>query len=126
MMFTAAGVMREIPGHYVLYGESDNLFHSEFGMDAASCEKSLKKFLPQASLHPTPMSQDPCWQHHGEWWGTYFRDCEMFGSIEKTPENLGLFTRCSQYMQGGRAALYPGGGQEKSLAEQRNHHLAAQ
>ena len=88
------------PGHYVLYGESDNLFHSEFGMDAASCEKSLKKFLPRASLHPTPMSQDPCWQHHGEWWGTYFRDCEMFGSIEKTPENLGLFTRCSQYMQG--------------------------
>lgn len=87
------------PGHYVLYGESDSLFHSEFGMDGTCSEKSLGKFLPEASLHPTPMSQDGFWQHHGEWWGTYYRDCAMFGPIEKTPENLAFFTRASQYMQ---------------------------
>lgn len=87
------------PGHYALYGESDSLFHSEFGMDGCTGEKSLKKFLPVSSLHPTPMSGDSFWQHHGEWWGTYYRDCEMFGNLEKTPENLDLFTRCSQYMQ---------------------------
>lgn len=87
------------PGHYVLYGESDSLFHSEFGMDGTCSEKSLRKFLPEASLHPTPMSQDSFWQHHGEWWGTYYRDCSMFGPIEKKPENLAFFTRASQYMQ---------------------------
>ena len=87
------------PAHYEMYGESDNLFHSEFGMDATSCVKSLKKFLPESSLRPTPMTGDLTWQHHGEWWGTYYRDCSMFGPIEKTPQNLELFTRCSQYMQ---------------------------
>ena len=87
------------PGHYELYGGSDNLFHSEFGMDGVSCVRSLKKFLPESSLRPTPMTGDLIWQHHGEWWGTYYRDCGIFGPIEKTPENLELFTRCSQYMQ---------------------------
>ncbi len=87
------------PGHYELYGQSDNLFHSEFGMDAVSCVKSLRKFLPESSLRPTPMTGDLTWQHHGEWWGTYYRDCGIFGPIEKTPENLELFARCSQYMQ---------------------------
>lgn len=87
------------PGHYELYGESDNLFHSEFGMDAVSCVKSLKKFLPGESLRPTPMSSDPFWQHHGEWWGTYFRDCSMFGPIGRTETELERFVACSQYMQ---------------------------
>lgn len=87
------------PGHYELYGESDNLFHSEFGMDAAANVKSLKKFLPENALYPTPMSGNADWSHHGEWWGTWFRDCSMFGLIEQTPENLELFVRCSQYMQ---------------------------
>ncbi len=87
------------PDHYVLYGESDNLFHSEFGMDGTCSVKSLQKFLPESSLRPTPMSGDADWQHHGEWWGTYFRDCSLFGPIEKTPDNLERFTRCSQYVQ---------------------------
>ncbi len=87
------------PQHYKLYSQSDNLFHSEFGVDGTSSLKSLKKFLPMDSLHPTPMSGDINWQHHGEWWGTYFRDCELFGEIEKTFENLNLFTKCSQYIQ---------------------------
>lgn len=88
------------PKHYKMYGESDNLFHSEFGMDGTSSVKSLRKFLPEKSLHPTPMSGDPIWQHHGEWWGTYFRDCEIFGEIERTSKFLPLFVDCSQYMQG--------------------------
>lgn len=87
------------PNHYSFYEQSDNLFHSEFGMDGVSAVSSLKKFLPEASLHPTPMSGDPCWQHHGEWWGTYFRDCEIFGEFPRTPEHLEEFSSCSQYMQ---------------------------
>ena len=50
-------------------------------------------------MHPTPMSGDLNWQHHGEWWGTYFRDCEIFGEIPKTREHLQEFVDCSQYMQ---------------------------
>lgn len=87
------------PAHYELYGESDNLFHSEFGMDGTSSVKSLRKFLPKDALYPTPMSGDARWQHHGEWWGTYFRDCEIFGTIEKKKEELETFVKCSQYMQ---------------------------
>ena len=87
------------PDHYSFYEQSDNLFHSEFGMDGASAVSSLKRFLPAASLHPTPMSGDPCWQHHGEWWGTYFRDCELFGEFPRTPEHLEEFSQCSQYLQ---------------------------
>mgnify|MGYP002510187509 CR=1 FL=1 len=87
------------PGHYELYGESDNLFHSEFGMDGVSESKSLRRFLPEEDLYPTPMSGNARWQHHGEWWGTYFRDCEMFGSIPMEKEHLETFIRCSQYMQ---------------------------
>lgn len=87
------------PGHYELYGQSDNLFHSEFGMDGTASVKSLGKFLPEQSLCPTPMSEDENWQHHGEWWGTYFRDCEMFGPIKREPEDLEKFVNCSQYLQ---------------------------
>ncbi len=87
------------PNHYSFYGNSDNLFHSEFGMDGVSCVSSLEKFLPESALHPTPMSGDLNWQHHGEWWGTYFRDCEIFGDIPKTREHLQEFVDCSQYMQ---------------------------
>lgn len=87
------------PGHYELYGESDNLFHSEFGMDGVTEVKSLKRFLAEKDLYPTPMSGNAFWQHHGEWWGTYFRDCEMFGDIPKQKEYLETFVRCSQYMQ---------------------------
>ena len=32
------------PGHYVLYGESDNLFHSEFGMDEM-CIRDRNRYL---------------------------------------------------------------------------------
>lgn len=87
------------PQHYELYGQSDNLFHSEFGMDGTSSVKSLEKFLPEGSRKPTLMSGDLNWQHHGEWWGTYLRDVEMFGAIAKSEEKLMLFTKCSQFMQ---------------------------
>lgn len=87
------------PSHYELYGESDSLFHSEFGMDGVSEAKSLQRFLPEKDLYPTPMSGNAFWQHHGEWWGTYFRDCDMFGQIPGKPEYLETFIRCSQYMQ---------------------------
>lgn len=83
------------PRHYRMYGSSDNLFHSEFGLDGTASVKSLKKFLPEDAWYPTPMSGNLNWQHHGEWWGTYGRDTEIFGTIT----DLEYFVQCSQYMQ---------------------------
>lgn len=83
------------PAHYEKYGSSDHLFHSEFGTDATPAMKSILKFLPSKDQYPTPMSGNLTWQHHGEWWGTYYRDTEMFGAITDLEE----FTRLSQYMQ---------------------------
>jgi len=83
------------PKHYQMYGNSDNLFHSEFGMDGTTSLKNLKKFLPKDSWYPTPMSGNLNWQHHGEWWGTYGRDTQFFGPIK----DLSLFVQASQYMQ---------------------------
>lgn len=83
------------PAHYLKYAESDHLFHSEFGSDGTPCLKTMKKFLGPEDLYPTPMSGNLTWQHHGEWWGTYYRDTELFGSIT----DLAEFTRLSQYVQ---------------------------
>lgn len=87
------------PVHYELYGESDSLFHSEFGTDGAAHVKTLKKILPKEALHPTPMRENADWQHHGEWWGTYDRECGLFGTIPKEPGWLDTFVACSQYVQ---------------------------
>lgn len=83
------------PYHYKLYGESDSLFHSEFGTDGVSSLKSLKKFLSDENLVPTRMSDHIVWRHHGEWWGTYNRDQEIFGKIN----DISLFVDCSQWLQ---------------------------
>lgn len=87
------------PVHYELYGESDSLFHSEFGTDGVAHVKTLQKILPEASLHPTPMRENADWQHHGEWWGTYDRECGIFGTIPKEPQYLETFVACSQFVQ---------------------------
>ena len=87
------------PAHYELYGESDSLFHSEFGTDGVTHAGSLEKILPEAALRPVPMEEDPDWQHHGEWWDTYERDCGMFGRIPGERRWLETFAACSQYMQ---------------------------
>lgn len=83
------------PIHYEKYGTSDHLFHSEFGTDGTPSFKTLQKFLPPKDWYPTPMSENLTWQHHGEWWGTYFRDVEMFGEIKEIEE----FVKLSQFMQ---------------------------
>lgn len=83
------------PEHYEKYGESDHLFHSEFGTDGTPSLKTMRKFLEEKDLYPTPMSENLIWQHHGEWWGTYYRDVDMFGEIK----DIGEFTRISQMMQ---------------------------
>lgn len=87
------------PVHYELYGESDSLFHSEFGTDGVAHVKTLKKILPEEALHPTPMRENADWQHHGEWWGTYDRECGLFGTIPKEPQWLETFVACSQFVQ---------------------------
>ncbi|WCT58177.1 glycoside hydrolase family 2 TIM barrel-domain containing protein [Paenibacillus kyungheensis] len=83
------------PQHYVLYGEADHLFHSEFGVDGLSHVRSLHKFLSQSYRQPTSMEDSLVWRHHGEWWDTYSRDIELFGSLD----TLESFVDCSQWIQ---------------------------
>lgn len=85
------------PGHYELYSDVDNLFHSEFGVDGVSAVKSLRKFLPAAELRPVSMADSLVWRHHGEWWDTYDRDLELFG--EGGLADIGTFSRASQWIQ---------------------------
>lgn len=83
------------PQHYVLYGEADHLFHSEFGVDGMSPVRSLHKFLSESYRQPTSMEKSLVWRHHGEWWDTYSRDLDLFGSLE----TLETFVDCSQWIQ---------------------------
>lgn len=85
------------PGHYELYSDVDNLFHSEFGVDGVSAVKSLRKFLPEPELRPVSMNDSLVWRHHGEWWDTYERDLELFGP--RILSDIGLFSRASQWIQ---------------------------
>ncbi|MDG0814176.1 glycoside hydrolase family 2 TIM barrel-domain containing protein [Cohnella rhizosphaerae] len=85
------------PGHYELYSDVDNLFHSEFGVDGVSAVKSLKKFLPASELRPVSMNDSLVWRHHGEWWDTYDRDIELFGA--EVASEIGVFSRASQWIQ---------------------------
>lgn len=84
------------PGHYELYSDADHLFHSEFGVDGLSSVKSIRKFIGERWREPVSMRDSLVWRHHGEWWDTYDRDLEMFGSIGSLP----LFADMSQWIQG--------------------------
>lgn len=83
------------PDHYEMYGESDNLFHSEYGVDGASSAKSLRKFLTESHLTPRHIADSLVWRHHGEWWDTLARDEGMFGPLADLDE----FAKCSQWIQ---------------------------
>ncbi|MFD2611938.1 glycoside hydrolase family 2 protein [Paenibacillus gansuensis] len=83
------------PGHYELYGESDHLFHSEFGVDGVTSVRSLRKFFSPEHHYPTRMREHVIWRHHGEWWGTLDRDQTIFGPIH----DISDFSDCSQWMQ---------------------------
>lgn len=83
------------PEHYRLYGQSDSLFHSEFGTDGMCSPRSLNKFLSARYQTLEPAEDNICYRHHGEWWCTFRRDTEIFGprcSIEE-------LSACSQWMQ---------------------------
>jgi beta-mannosidase len=83
------------PDHYEWYGESDNLFHSEFGVDGMSAAKSLRRFLTEPHLTPRHVADSLVWRHHGEWWDTLSRDEEFFGPLK----DLTQFAKCSQWIQ---------------------------
>ena len=83
------------PFHYELYGGSDNLFHSEFGMDGVASVQTLRKILHPRNHVATPMRGHVVWRHHGEWWGTYDRDTKLFGPLP----DMERFARVSQMMQ---------------------------
>ncbi|BBH22313.1 hypothetical protein Back11_36580 [Paenibacillus baekrokdamisoli] len=83
------------PEHYRLYGENDNLFHSEFGVDGVSRVKSLHKFLDESYRKPVSMQDSMVWRHHGEWWDTLARDETLFGPMN----DLAVFSESSQWVQ---------------------------
>lgn len=83
------------PNHYELYGESDNLFHSEFGVDGLNAAKSIRKCLSETHRVPVSMENSSVWRHHGEWWDTYSRELNMFGAVP----DLETFVACSQWIQ---------------------------
>ena len=83
------------PGQYKFFGGSDSLFHSEFGCDGMSSLASLKKILPSEELRPVAMRENDVWRFHGDWWCTYQRETDMFGSWN----GIEQYIACSQWMQ---------------------------
>jgi beta-mannosidase len=83
------------PNHYELYSQTDNLFHSEFGVDGLSSMKSIKKFLSDSYHVPVSMENSLVWRHHGEWWDTFARDQQFFGEIQ----DITFFSAASQWIQ---------------------------
>ncbi|MEZ0537920.1 glycoside hydrolase family 2 protein [Caldicellulosiruptoraceae bacterium PP1] len=83
------------PFHYELYGESDSLFHSEFGNDGMSSMKTINKFLSKKYHKVARMRECIVFRHHGEWWGTLDRDLYFFGEIK----NIEDFSEYSQWIQ---------------------------
>ncbi|MDO4294138.1 MAG: glycoside hydrolase family 2 TIM barrel-domain containing protein [Eubacteriales bacterium] len=83
------------PEQYTFFGNSDSLFHSEFGCDGMSSLASLRRILSPEMLHPVPMCENDIWRFHGDWWCTYRREQDMFGSWN----GLEQYIACSQWMQ---------------------------
>jgi beta-mannosidase len=84
-----------VEAHYRLYGGSDSLLHSEFGVDGCASARSLRKFLGPENLHPVSMRDNRVWRHHGEWWDVHDRQCELFGEIG----DLDQYVLASQFVQ---------------------------
>lgn len=83
------------PEHYEFYGQSDSLFHSEFGVDGLCAVKSMRKFLSPAHVRVSDMDESLVWRHHGDWWDTRERDAWFFGE----PDGIDAFVRQSQWIQ---------------------------
>lgn len=83
------------PEHYEFYGQSDSLFHSEFGVDGLCAVKSMRKFLSPAHIRVSDMEESLVWRHHGDWWDTRERDAWFFGK----PTDIEAFVRGSQWIQ---------------------------
>ena len=82
------GPWKYYQNHYSFYNIIDSLLHSEFGVDGMSCVESLKKFLSPENLRVSNTVENLVWRHHGEWWDTYSRDCEIFGVPETLEEQV--------------------------------------
>lgn len=103
-MTTRKGVMHDVHGHwkyagpidhYAIYGESDSLFHSEFGVDGCADARNLRKFLTPPHQQPTDVKRSLVWRHRAEWWDTAQRDRDFFGPVD----DLRTFADCSQWIQ---------------------------
>lgn len=84
-----------IRAHYAKYNESDSLLQSEFGCEGLSSPEGLARILPEAHQLPTDMRTDLVWRHHGEWWDSYDRDTELFGTLK----DLTSWSMLSQFVQ---------------------------
>jgi len=84
-----------ITRHYELFNKSDSLLHSEFGVDSFSNYETMARIMSEENLRVSDVFNNQVWRHHGEWWDTTARDCEIFGHTD----NLRKAILCSQYIQ---------------------------
>lgn len=83
------------PEHYELYGQTDSLFHSEFGTEGMCSVRSLNRFLSGEYQMISAAKDNMVYRHHGEWWCTYERDSKLFG----VRSNMEQLVKCSQWIQ---------------------------
>lgn len=83
------------PMHYHAQATADHLLNSEFGCSGVSHTKSACRVLPRDQWKPADMTDNAMWRFRGDWWCTYQRDVELFGSFRDLPE----FMSASQWIQ---------------------------
>lgn len=84
-----------IKEHYRKYNKSSCLLQSEFGVAGIGSLECLKSFLSESNLTVSNMEDNLVWRHHGEWWDTFKRDKDIFGTIT----TLKQFSKYSQFIQ---------------------------
>ena len=93
--FTAPGITRAHATVTVPHAHSRALLHSEFGCQAPSRERTLRRYLPESPLWPMDDSL-PEIVHHGEWWLMRHRVEEVFGPLP----DLRTYLLLAQAVQG--------------------------
>jgi beta-mannosidase len=83
-----------VTGQYELYNRGSSLLHSEFGVEAITNFKTLKRTI--APEHQQPVTLDNVYWHHlGAWWVKRPAWGAAFGEITDVP----TLVRATQYLQ---------------------------
>jgi beta-mannosidase len=79
---------------YRHYNEIEPLYHSEFGVEAATGMAEALRIAPLDKLWPADLS-NPLWAHHASWWTKTQTVEQVWGPIN----NLEALVRYSQFIQ---------------------------